>query len=327
MKFKLHLLQSFILCSSLVFAQPATLPAQFKVVGYYFLMKAQQQPSSPDSGFNFLDKITHLNIAFINPDTAGNFADTIPLQLLIQKAHEKNVKVLASIGGGGSHAYYANLLTKKNRPAFMANLLSMRKFYNFDGIDVDLEGSDIDANYEKFVVDLAAALRKEGKLITAAIGTAYKDQLTDKALQQYDFVNIMSYDRTGPWRPSEPGEHSPYSMAVNDLNYWHKERNIPKNKMVLGLPFYGYGFSAEGGSVISMNYNDISMQAPDKSSDVIVLPGNIIMYFNNLLTIQNKTILALEKAGGVMIWHLTADAVGDRSLLNIIDIAIHAPSN
>lgn len=73
--------------------------------------------------------------------------------------------------------------------------------YGVDGIDVDLEGANIDEYYEKFVTEQATVLRGHKKLITAAIAIYYKDQFTDKALQTYDFVNVMSYDRTGSWRP------------------------------------------------------------------------------------------------------------------------------
>jgi GH18 family chitinase len=64
--------------------------------------------------------------------------------------------------------------------------------------------------------------------MTAAIATWYKDKISDKALQQFDFVSIMSYDATGPWRPERPGPHSPYQMAVDDLQYWNETRLIPK---------------------------------------------------------------------------------------------------
>jgi len=26
--------------------------------------------------------------------------------------------------------------------------------------------------------------------------------------EQYDFINIMSYDKTGPWDTTHPGQHS-----------------------------------------------------------------------------------------------------------------------
>lgn len=291
----------------------------FKVVGYYFLRSALQDSSATDSNYNFLNKITHLNIAFINPDSNGNFNQHLAIDSLVKKAHQKNVKVLASIAGGGPHEYYHRLLRKNKRQLFISNLISLVKRYNLDGVDVDLEGNDIDRNYADFVTELSAALKPLHKLMTSAIATAYKDILPDKALRQFDFVNVMSYDNTGPWRPNDPGDHSPYSMAVVDLDYWHNIRAVPKNKLVLGLPFYGYGFGPKDSPVLSLDYKQIVALYPNAQlSDTLVLPGNTILYFNNKDMIKRKTELALQKASGVMIWQLQADAEGDNSLLNVI---------
>ena len=144
------------------------------------------------------DKLTHINLWFLNPDSLGKFTqDFSALAPFINAAHAKGIKVLASIGGGSPHPYYHALLKNDKRPQLVADLVSIAQRYNLDGIDVDLEGGDIDENYEAFVTELAAALRAQDKLITAAIAVYYKDALSDKALAQYDFVNVMSYDRTG----------------------------------------------------------------------------------------------------------------------------------
>jgi chitinase len=270
--------------------QNKTSDARFKIVGYYFLNAALRDSVHADSSYLFLNKITHLNIAFINPDSSGSFTHHFAIDTLIKKAHQKNVKVLASIAGGGSHPYYASLLQDDKRTGFIKNLVSLLLKYNLDGIDVDLEGRDIDSNYDKFVTELALPLKKHNKLITAAIATGYRDLLPDHALRQFHFVNVMSYDRTGPWRPEQPGNHSPFEMAEKDLAYWHNIRAIPKQKLVLGLPFYGYGFGPVDSPVVSMSYKEIATLFTDRfNSDTLNLPGNVVMYFNNKATIKNKT--------------------------------------
>ena len=327
MRMKFFLLFSFLLLISGVGSgqkKNKKTPGPFKVVGYYFLSAAISDTTYADSNYLFLNKITHLNIAFINPDSTGNFNQYLVIDTLVKKAHKKNVKVLVSIGGGGSHPWYAVLL-KDKRKILIDNLDSIVQKYDLDGIDVDLEGSDIDNNYQNFVTELAASLKPVNKLVTAAIATVYKDQLPDNAIQQFDFVNIMSYDRTGPWDPHNPGNHSPFTMAVEDLDYWHNKRSIPKEKLVLGLPFYGYGFGALDSPVISMDYKHIISISPGIESDTMSLPENIIMYYNNIPTIKKKTELAMEKAGGVMIWQLLGDTTGDNSLLNTIYGVIHSP--
>ena len=287
--------------------------SRFKVIGYL--------PSQTDllTAANQVDfaKITHLYIAFINPDSLGNLTKTENLKEVATLAHAKNVKIMASIGGGGAPKYYPSFLTGDKKTKLINDLVNLAVNANLDGIDVDLEGELIDANYENFVIDLAAALRQKNKLITAAIATVYKDQFTDKALAQFDFVNIMSYDRTGPWRPEKPGPHAPYSMAEEDLTYWLETRKIPKEKLTLGVPFYGYGFG--GTAPESMSYKNILRQFPDSiNQDQMHLNGGMV-YYNGLPTIRKKTELAKEKVSGVMIWQLMQDSTGVKSLLGEID--------
>ncbi len=320
------LITFLILICSVIFGQKKNKKPQthFKVVGYYLLNSAIEDTIYADSSYLFLNKITHLNLAFINPDSTGNFKQDLAIDTLIKKAHQKNVKVFASIAGGGPHPYYAVLLQNDKRKMFIQNFVSLVQQYNLDGIDVDIEGNDIDSNYQNFVIELATFLKPLHKLLTAAIATAYKDILPDKALEQFDFVNVMSYDHTGPWRPGNPGHHSPYTMAVEDLDYWHNKRSIPKEKLGLGLPFYGYGFGALDSPAVSMNYKEIDSLYPgNQSSDTLMLPGNVVMYYNSIPTVKKKTELAMKKAGGVMIWQLLGDTKGDKSLLNTINNVIY----
>jgi chitinase len=302
---------SFSICS---FAQPRN-PA-FKVVGYYSLNAAMSEVDK-----STLKRLTHVNLWFLNPDSLGNYTrDLSGLTSFIGAAHRRNVKVLFSIGGGSKQPQYRYLLNDDNRERLIQNLVSEVVKYDLDGIDVDLEGSDIDLYYEKFVVELAAALRKHNKLITAAVAIYYKDQFTDVALAQYDFVNVMSYDRTGPWRPEKPGPHAAYEHAVEDLEYFGNVRKMPKDKMTLGLPFYGYGYGPELTSkAISMDYKKI-VETFDGSEavDQWTMPDGMILYYNGMPTIERKTKLAMDKASGVMVWQVLGDARGKKSLLKRI---------
>ncbi|CAG5069745.1 hypothetical protein DYBT9623_02482 [Dyadobacter sp. CECT 9623] len=298
---------------SVTVSKKARTDNRFKVIGYL--------PNRIDlvAAANQVDfaKITHLYIAFINPDSLGNLTVTQNLKEVAALAHSKNVQIMASIGGGGAPKYYPSFLVGEKKAKLITDLVNLAVENNLDGIDVDLEGDLIDVNYENFVIDLATALRQKNKLITAAIATVYKSQFTDKALAQFDFVNIMSYDRTGPWRPDKPGPHSPYSMAEEDLQYWLETRKIPKEKLTLGVPFYGYGFG--GTAPESMSYKNILRQYPDSvNQDQMHLNGGMV-YYNGLATIRKKTELAKEKVGGVMIWQLLQDSTGVKSLLGEID--------
>ncbi len=294
--------------------------ASFRVVGY---LREYNVVDGRAIQFDF-SKITHLNIAFINPDANGTFSTLSGLKELVTAAHAKNVKVLASIGGGLAPEYYTTLIADKvSRAKLVSSMASLTDQYNLDGIDVDLEGHFVDANYETFVVELKALLKPKRKLLTTAIATVYSTQYTDKALAQFDFINIMSYDKTGPWKPEKPGQHSPYSMAVDDLEYWAGTRGIAKEKLSLGLPFYGYGFG--NGVPEDIAFSDIIKKYPgaENKDEVTVTAGGTI-YYNGLTTVKSKTKLALQKAGGVMVWQLLQDDAGTNSLLNTIDAEVKA---
>ena len=288
----------------------------FRIVGYYSIRSAMD-----DYGNFPFKKLTHVNLYFLNPDSLGYFTrDLSGLKGFIDKAHRKNVKVLFSIAGGGTHPYYHDLLKEDKRVFFIGNLMEQVLKYNVDGIDVDIEGSDIDENYEAFVTELAIALKQQNKLITSAVAVYYKDQLTDHALAAYDFLNIMVYDWTGPWRPAQPGHHSTYDDAVEDLEYFGNIRNIPKEKLVLGVPFYGYGFASDASvPVKTMNYRQIIASYPGSATaDQWEIENGMTMYYNGLPTIISKTRLAKERASGIMIWQLGGDAKGSNSLLKAI---------
>ena len=294
--------------------------AQFKVVGYIWSRKNMVQDLKKVD----LDKITHLNIAFINPTPEGYFKDVSGLDTVVQIAHQKNIKVLMSCGGGSSHAYYAKLLTDKYRKDLIKNFIKVVDKYNLDGIDVDLEGDDIDANYEPFVVGLRKPLAKRKKLLTSAVAWWTRARITDVALAQFDFINIMAYDKTGPWKPEVPGQHSPTSYAEEHLAYWHNERGLKKENLNVGLPFYGYGFGElprKDRAFRQISWNDVVTKYADRMDhDEITLPNNGgTIYYNGKKTIKEKTELAAELGGGVMIWQLLYDSFNEHSLLNLIN--------
>lgn len=290
----------------------------FKVVGYVFAA------SNLDAAAEKIDfsKITHLNIAFINPDAAGVFAPVSGLISLVKKAHENNVKVLAALAGGDPPPHLKDLIKPAARKMLVDGLLLLTQTYGLDGIDVDLEGDFVNGDFEGFVTDLSAALKKENKLMTAAVATWNSAAYSDKAIRLFDLINIMSYDQTGPWRKDNPGPHSTYEAAEADFNHWHITRSIAANKLVLGLPFYAYGFGADIPE--SMSYGELVSTYPGtQQEDFWVVSGKGTFFYNGIPTIRKKVAFALKnKMGGVMIWQILGDAQGQYSLLAAINSEI-----
>lgn len=286
----------------------------FKVVGYMF---AGGDLFAQSAGIDF-SKITHLNIAFLNPDASGSFAAVPGLAALVKKAHDQKVKVIAAFAGGDPPQYLKDLIKPNKRKLLIDAMLLLIQTYNLDGIDVDLEGDFVNENYEGFVTELSAALKKQNKLMTAAVATWNSAAYSSKALALFDMINIMSYDQTGPWRKDLPGPHATYEAAETDFNHWNVTRAIAADKLILGLPFYAYGFGTDISE--SLTYGEITSLYPGaEKTDKWTLPGKGTYYYNGLLTIKKKVAFSLnKKGGGVMIWQLLGDAPGDLSLLNAI---------
>lgn len=328
MKSKSFAILLFICFSSLILnAQNAV--SNFKIVGYYPIDQAMKGDTSQVP----FDKLTHIMLAFVNPDSLGNFNQNFSsLMPFIKAAHTHNVKVLYSIGGGSYQAQYHALLKEGKRQQLIKNLVAKVIQSEADGIDVDLEsgyafGPETDPNYGVFIKELAQSLKSKSKLITAALPSSPGNVVTNDVLGQFDFINIMSYDHTGPWSADRAENHASYSAAMDDLKYYLNTLKVPKDKLVLGVPFYGHGFgpSLSDPVIPWMTYKEIvSTYAGAEWVDHWHLPNGYLMYYNGITTIKNKTQLAKKQAAGIMIWELTYDVPGRKSLLNAIYQAVLA---
>ncbi|GAB3012996.1 glycoside hydrolase family 18 protein [Spirosoma pulveris] len=227
-------------------------------------------------------KLTHINYAFGVPDEKGEIAPLTAkdgenlAKLTSLRASNKDLKILLSIGGWGGCKYFSDAaLNDASRQKFTNSAVAILKKHRLDGIDIDWEYPDqIGAgniyrpadkkNFTLFLKSLRDGLDKQGKLdkrtganhylLTAATGgdTAFVNHTElGKAQKFLDYVNIMTYDLyhgndkvTGHHSPlyqSAKGDHARNSSA--DAVDGHIRAGVPASKIVLGLPFYGRGWS------------------------------------------------------------------------------------
>ena len=283
----------------------------FKIVGYF-----------PYYRFDFADqiefnKLTHVNISFANPiNNQGTLSvggeDIDPI---VSMAHDGGAEVFIALAGGALTSTWSSAWTylqkPQNRSAFIHKIVNYCDQHDLDGVDVDLEWGGVGANYSGFVIELSDSLHANGYQISAALPGTYRfPDITNNALAAFDFINMMAYNLTGPWDPDNPGPHSPYSFAVSSKNYW-VEQGVPKSKLTLGVPFYGYTFN--GSDVSSFTYRTIV--AEDSENAYHDQSGS--SYYNGIPTIKNKTTYAINQdLDGVMIWEIGQDSYDEYSLLS-----------
>ncbi|MCG8700969.1 MAG: glycosyl hydrolase family 18 protein, partial [Bacteroidales bacterium] len=237
-------------------------------------------------------QLTHVNYSFAIPTAKGTIEpikNVAKLKDLVKKAHAENVNVLVAVGGwelgdgGGNDSRFEKLAASAStRKTFVNTMMDLVHTYNLDGIDIDWEYPDPDGsggpekNFTLLMKELATALHAEGKLLSAAVvakgwtGNGIGVEVFDVV----DYLNLMAYDGGN-------GEyHSPYSLAVNSLDFW-TGRGLPKNKTVLGVPFYGRPSWKSYSQLLSEGADPFA----DKFNEV---------YYNGIKTIKAKSELALK---------------------------------
>lgn len=279
-----------------------------------------------------LGAYTHYNLSFANPDAEGVFvrggtmtcmggADGANMSVAAVRASVARLqaaggKVLLSTAGGvipGCSGDWAALLTPARRDATVAALVELAGTLGLDGIDIDIEGgllTEIDkaGDYVPFIAALSKELKARGKLLTCATASYEGGMIPVGSIPYFDLVNVMSYDAIGPSWGQSGDEHSTLAMAKRDLDLWLK-RGVARERLVLGVPFYGYGF---GGETANWSYRDlVAARGVDATkADVIGdrRAGGRYITHNSPPTIEAKARLAAEKAGGVMVWELSQDS-------------------
>ncbi len=246
-----------MLATALVLAAAtATLQAQPKALFY--------MTSSPGSVQSFLDHATKVDIlvpTWYSTDPHGLvWGDPNPTVLQAAKVHHVEVMPILSPSGIGPDNYAKFFADSAARTAMVAAMVRACKKYGYSGFQFDFENirwQDKDA-LSQFVAQTAAAMHEAGyKLSIATVpnapghpdGTAYNAWMFRdwrgaydlKALaKSADLICLMTYDQNTPYTP--PGPVSGYPWVLENLQY--ALAVVPKDKLSLGIPLYGFHWFA-----------------------------------------------------------------------------------
>jgi GH18 family chitinase len=289
----------------------------FKVVGYYSGDLFNEPVEKLQT-----DKLTHIMYSFVIPKVDGTLHDLKkPEQLieLISKAHKDGGKVFISLGGW---SHEGNVLepvfkelasTYEKRKIFIENVCAMVDVYDLDGVELDWEHPNKSTadDYEKLVIELSDALKLKDKELTAALNGSWYDNwaaedtsvITEKSLERFSFINVMAYDMNN-------ADHSPIWFFENSISYW-LNRGLPPEKIVMGIPLYAKPSWKQYRHLVAENpeyaYSDYAPTTPLES------------YYNGLNTLSEKTMIALNRAGGIMLFDVNEDTNDETSVVSMIN--------
>ena len=201
--------------------------------------------------------MTHINYAFghVNDTFDGVRIDNPDrLRMIVGlKAQNPALRVMLSVGGWGSGRFSEMAATKENRMAFARDCKRVVEEFGLDGIDIDWEyptqssakisSSPQDTeNFTLLMRDLRKVLGKQ-RLVTAA--TVCNANYIDfrSCIQYMDLVNVMAYDMgNAPKHHAAlfPSPHAGYCTSSQAVEA-HLKAGVPREKLVMGVPFYGKG--------------------------------------------------------------------------------------
>jgi chitinase len=293
----------------------------------------------------------------------GNFH-----QLRVLKERHPHLKTLISLGGWtGSGRFSDAVATAEARRRFVSSIIALfitRWPSVFDGIDIDWEypvccGLPENAyrpedrrNCTLLFAELRRKLDELGALtgrhflLTAAI-PAGRELPTGcfelrEAAQILDWINVMTYDMNGSERSGITNFNAPFRESAGDprdattKRDWSvagtvavfEEAGVPREQIVVGVPFYGRGFTgvpnANNGlyqpfsGTLGADYHTIKTEYlsrfqqfrhPEAAVPWLYDPASgTMLSYDDPESIARKTDYVKEQGlGGVMIWELSGD--------------------
>jgi chitinase len=287
-------------------------------------------------------------------------------QLKELKRRYPKLRILISLEGDPTD--FSKAAKPENRRAFVSSCIDtfLRGHFSpdvseagiFDGFDIDWESPTKDeaADYAALILEFRQQMDRfrPGLRLSVAVGDA-PEMLpgTDFAAvgALVDQFGIMNYDYAGPWNPTT-GFIAPlfsnqldprHSNSVERSIASYRAAGVPVRKILMGLPFYGYGWSdvddtnnglfQEGKGVradqpyryIRALSSDYSVYREPRSRAPWLFDGDTFWTYDDATSIGYKISYAIySHLAGVMIWELSGDT-SDAELLGAVHRSLLHP--
>lgn len=220
-----------------------------------------RDPKSVRSFLAHADKVDLLSPGWYSMDASGLLSGG-PNPLVLETAREHHVPVMPLVVNAGfvQDELHKLLVNKAARAEMFDSLIRACKENGYIGFQLDFENinwTDGEA-LSDWVREAAAALHKEGLQLSIAtvpnapgragetgfstwIHQNWRGAYDLKAIgQAVDFIALMTYDQHTLW--TVPGPVAGWGWTVENLDYALKV--VPPQKLMLGIPLYGYHWFA-----------------------------------------------------------------------------------
>lgn len=279
--------------------------------------------SSVESYKNNIEYIDSLSPTwyYVKPDGSLGLKNTAHSQAssdLIALCTENDTDIIPSISN--SNADTLSLVL--NNEAILNNhihaIVNEVNTYDYDGIDIDYEhinSSDKEA-FSNFIRLLSEKLHTNGKVLTIAI--LWKNELESlintvsesraaqdwKEIGKYvDEFRIMAYDYTHSYETEGPIAPKEWIKSI----ILFANENVPKDKIVLGLPLYAYEWNKDSSDAKALVYSDVE-SIKQNSNNLIVRDELNEEYWEKQLIYQ---VSGIEK----VVWYQDSEVTEKRAEL------------
>ena len=251
----------------------------------------------------------------VNGDLKGNLSTpTLPLEL--RKNTRSHIVITSSHHPDLYHHYLNNELPFRTN--IINNIVKISK--NFDGVQIDFEGINQrdGTNFLNFLCDLKQSLPND-KILSVAVMARWKNHKKLYPMDAYDYsiigriadrVIIMAYDEH--YRTGSPGPIA--SLPWCQKIYEYALDTIPKNKIIMGIPFYGRAWQqlpkvskySDIEKLIKNNNLKTSLDTIDGGS--FEINGMINVYYETLKSIiYKRNFYFSNPIKGVAYWRISQE--------------------
>lgn len=200
-------------------------------------------------------------------------------------------------------------------------------------------------DYIHLLSALRASLPEPTYILTSALPAgqwALRNINLAVAASYLDFINLMTYDFSGPWvervghhaqlyTPKHPHSDAATVSCDSAIKYL-LSTGVPSSKIILGIPAYGrsflgaskigQAFSGSAGEEGTFEYKDLpgagTKEQVDKSVGAAYCvsgDGGFVTYDNPETVKMKASVVRKMRLGGLFYWTGTADVWGPRSLI------------